>query len=75
MLTKGNLCLGEPLAVWKTFSEQPTLLDFQVLVPYLYSYSYFANMENFLLVIYHMGSRVGVLSKSIQYAKEHSLFA
>jgi len=38
----GSLCLGEPLAVWKTFSEQPTLLGFvqKCLIPYLYSYSY-----------------------------------
>ena len=38
----GNLCLGEPLAVWKTFSEHPTLLGFvqNNLVPYLYSFSY-----------------------------------
>jgi hypothetical protein len=37
-----NLCLGEPFAVWKTFSEQPTLLGFiqKCLIPYLYSYSY-----------------------------------
>ncbi len=38
----GSLCLGEPLAVWKTFSEQPTLLGFvqKCLIPYLYSYSF-----------------------------------
>ncbi|MDO3678553.1 hypothetical protein [Paenibacillus ehimensis] len=42
MFPDGMLCLGAPLAVRKTFLENPTLLEFvkTQLIPYFYSFSY-----------------------------------
>lgn len=76
--TKGNLCLGEPLAVWKTFSEQPTLLGFvqKCLVPYLYSYSYFCQYGKlpFGDLSHGESGRIKYYQDLFNVQSEHSLF-
>lgn len=47
-LADGALCLGAPLAMKISFSKEPTLLSFfeNMIIPYLYSFSYFENNKN-----------------------------
>lgn len=74
----GNLCLGEPLAVWKTFSEQPTLLGFvqKNLVPYLYSYSYLCKNGKLPFGELKHGEpgRIEYFKDVFNVQNEHSLF-
>lgn len=46
--TNESLCLGAPLAIKKIFYEKPTLNGFvqNCLIPYLYSYSFYAKYGN-----------------------------
>ena len=74
----GNLCLGEPLAVWKTFHEQPTLLGFiqKCLIPYLYSYSYLRQFGKLPFGDLPHGEpgRIKYYKDLFNVGSEHSLF-
>lgn len=74
----GSLCLGEPLAVWKTFSEHPTLVGFvqRNLVPYLYSYSYLSQNGKLPFGELSHGElgRIEYYQDLFNVRSEHSLF-